>query len=78
MTECASCHATDGGTSNIRTSVFVFDGNVDKKEGIAAEIDSLHAALGEAILNYSGGVANAPVVYISSSYLYYFNDLNSN
>jgi len=77
-TECSTCHVTEGGLSSIRASIIDFDGDTDNKEGIAAEIETLHTALGEAIMDYSANTTKKPIVYGPGSYPYYFNDLNNN
>jgi len=76
--DCATCHVGEGGVANIRTSVMDFDGDTNNSEGIAAEIETLHSALGEAIMEYGSSVTKSPIIYAAGSYPYYFNDLNSN
>jgi hypothetical protein len=54
------------------------DGDGNTTEGVAAEIDTLHDALGNAIIAYSSSVIDKPVVYHPSAYPYFFVDGNNN
>lgn len=81
--ECTACH-TDVETAedlrNIRMngSLIDYDGDGDIEEGIAGEIETLQGLLYEAIQAYASEVLDAPIVYDSHAYPYFFNDLNAN
>ncbi len=76
---CANpfCH---GGAApeNIRKDPRDFDGDGFATEGLAKEIESLGDVLYGAIQDYAANVANAPIVYDSHAYPYFFNDSNTN
>ena len=72
-TGCGTCH-TEGKLAAIRESVVDHDGNGNTREGIAAEIASLHAALGRAIGAYARGVAGVAIVYAKDTHPYFFAD----
>ena len=74
--QCVACHKGAETVRAIRTTPADIDGDGDVKEGISAEISTLHEKLGEAIRLYATDVAGAPVVYDSHAYPYFFNDLN--
>ncbi|MBS1253842.1 MAG: C-type polyheme cytochrome OmcB [Anaerolineales bacterium] len=79
---CTGCHPSvensEEGLQAIRMTDTDFDGDGDTDEGIAAEVDTLRAALYAAIQAYAGEVVESPVVYDAHSYPYYFNDTNAN
>lgn len=75
---CATCHNGSKPLEDIRMSMVDFDGDGNKSERIAFEIETLHAALNTAIMQYSKEVADSPIVYIAGRYPYFFNDLNAN
>ena len=75
--ECVACHGTDA-PMTIRTTKTDFDGDGDTTEGIAAEIDSMHAILGDAIGAYASEVAGTAIVYAEGQYPYFFVDSNAN
>jgi len=74
--QCVACHKGAETVRAIRITPTDIDGDGDVKEGISAEISTLHEKLGEAIRVYSKDVTGAPVVYDSHAYPYFFNDLN--
>ncbi|WP_245307852.1 polyheme membrane-associated cytochrome C [Hoeflea sp. IMCC20628] len=76
--QCVACHKGAETVRDIRITPADIDGDGDVKEGIRAEISTLHEKLGEAILLYAADVTGAPVVYDSHAYPYFFNDLNGN
>lgn len=83
VAECADCHEgvdEDDAESlkNIRVSETDFDGDGDVEEGLYGEIDTMRSMLYEAIKAYSADTVGAPIVYDSSAYPYFFNDLNGN
>ena len=81
VTECAACHAgveTVEDLQNIRTSTVDYDGDGDTEEGVYAEIDTLRAALYEAIQAYAATTAGTPIVYDPAAYPYFFIDTNAN
>lgn len=79
---CTACHPSvansEEGLPTIRMSPTDFDGDDDTDEGIAGEIDTLHAALYAAIQDYATNVAGTPIVYDAHSYPYFFVDTNGN
>lgn len=78
ITQCATCHAGNDELSSIRISNTDFDGDGNKQEGIAAEIDALHEILGAAILEYGSQIVKAPIGYKVGQYPYFFYDKNAN
>jgi len=74
---CVSCHKVDI-LAAIRTSTIDFDGNGNTTEGVAAEINTLHAALEKAIQAYANEVVDKPIIYAPGVYPYFFNDDNAN
>jgi len=74
---CVSCHKVDA-LSDIRTSQVDYDGDGDLTEGISGEIQSLHQTLGTAIYAYAAEVTDAPIIYATGAYPYFFNDTNGN
>ena len=74
---CATCHKDMTEYEAIRTTAIDVDGDGDVTEGIGAEIMALHERLGEAIRLYAAQVVQAPVVYDSHAYPYFFADTDS-
>jgi hypothetical protein len=76
---CATpfCHGTKS-VKNIRKDARDFDGDGNKTEGIAREIETLQAKLLAAIQDYAANVAKAPIVYSASTNPYFFADTNGN
>jgi hypothetical protein len=74
---CKLCH---GGKDmkSIRQSRLDFDGDGDTREGVAGEIETLHRALGRAIIAYAAKVAGRPIIYDSHHHPYFFDDKNAN
>jgi len=75
---CATCHIGKEQLIDIRMSAMDFDGDGNRGEGVAFEIETLHTALNTAIMQYSKEISEAPVVYVAGRYPYFFNDLNDN
>lgn len=79
VSTCTECHtevmAEDKQSLRlIRTSKMDFDGNGDAKEGVYAEINTLHARLLDAIKGYGKQVAGTPIAYHEKAYPYFFQD----
>jgi len=77
--ECATCHedvASVEDLHNVRMagSLRDYDGDGDTEEGIFYEVQGLHEALYQAIQAYASSVLEAPIVYDSESYPYFFVD----
>ncbi len=77
LDSCTSCHTNADSFTAIRISPVDFDGDGDTAEGIADPIKTLHARLGDAIRLYATEVTNAPVVYATDAYPYFFIDTNA-
>jgi hypothetical protein len=75
---CTICHSGIDDVHDIRISEGDFDGDGDAEEGIADEIATVRDALYVAIQAYAAEVAEAPVVYDSHAYPYFFADTNAN
>ncbi len=73
----AFCHGTKS-VKSIRKDVRDFDGDGNKTEGLAREIETLQAKLLAAIQDYAANVAKAPIVYSASTNPYFFADANGN
>lgn len=79
---CTECH-TDADSkadwAGIRSdeTIVDFDGN-GELAGIKVEVEALHELLYDTMLSYAIEVLEAPVVYDSSAYPYFFNDKNAN
>lgn len=78
---CAACHegvesAEDLG--NVRMGGPDYDGDGDRREGIAGEVETLHEALYAAIRDYAREVAGSPIAYDAHSHPYFFIDGNGN
>ncbi len=74
---CSGCHPsveTYADLETIRRSDGDFDGDGDDSEGIAGEIATMREALYEAIQTYAADRLNAPIVYDSHAYPYFFAD----
>lgn len=77
---CSPCHAnvvTERDLRNVRQSKVDYDGDGDVKEGIAAEIASLHALLYSALRDYASMVLGTPIVYDEQAFPYFFIDTNN-
>jgi hypothetical protein len=74
---CSTCHTGIEEPEEIRESDTDFDGDGDVEEGIAGEIATLHEAL-NAAMQAKASAAEAPIVYDSHAYPYFFNDTNGN
>jgi hypothetical protein len=55
-----------------------YDGNGDLEEPLAAEVESLHAALLAGIQTYAADVIGTPIVYAPANYPYWYIDANGN
>ena len=76
--QCVACHKGAETVRDIRITPADIDGDGDVKEGIRAEISTLHEKLGAAILLYAAETTGKPVAYDAHAYPYFFNDLNEN
>lgn len=82
LNECAGCHtnvASDEDVRDIRMagSLVDYDGDGDISEGVAFEIEGLQEMLYAAIQAYADEVLDAPIVYESHTYPYFFLDTNA-
>jgi hypothetical protein len=76
---CGECHTFDGvDVKNIRVTTTDFDGDGNATEGIAFEIEHIHADLYAAIQNYAKNVVGRPIVFDPTTHPYFFTDTNSN
>ncbi|MDX1599972.1 MAG: cytochrome c3 family protein [Anaerolineales bacterium] len=74
---CSACHGeveTYTDLQEIRMSTVDFDGDGDSSEGLAGEIQTMQETLYAAIQDYASTTLNAPIVYDSHSYPYFFAD----
>lgn len=74
---CSACHTnveTYDDLHEIRMSTVDFDGDGDASEGLAGEVETMRDALYVALQAYAADRLNAPVVYDSHSYPYFFAD----
>lgn len=79
--QCGVCHegvATEADLASIRVSDVDYDGDGDAEEGLAEEIDTMIEKLYAAIQAYAADRLDAPIVYDSHSYPYFFADTNGN
>jgi hypothetical protein len=79
--ECADCHAgvsSPEDLQNIRVSEVDYDGDGDVTEGIYGEVDTIRAALYDAMVAYSTDVVGVPIYYDAHRYPYFFADANGN
>ena len=75
---CATCHpgvATVADLHDVRMpgSLEDYDGDGDVTEGIAAEVEALHALLLTTIQAYANDVLGTPIVYNPASHPYWFD-----
>ncbi len=78
LEKCTTCHAGIEGPGDIRITPTDLDGDADAKEPIKAEIEGLTEKLYAAMQLYAKQVAEAPIVYDSHAYPYFFDDANGN
>lgn len=79
--ECADCHegvSTPEDLKTIRVSEVDFDGDGDVTEGLYGEVDTIRAALYDALVAYSTDVVGTPILYDAHRYPYFFADVNGN
>ena len=79
--QCGVCHegvATEEDLDTIRISTVDFDGDGDAEEGLAEEVDTMLEKLYASIQAYAADRLDAPIVYDSHSYPYFFADSNAN
>ncbi len=81
--ECKTCHTnvkTKDDLKNVRMSgsLHDFNGNGDVKEGMAAELDGVRAALLKAIQAYGKDVSKQAIAYDAATYPYFLADKNGN
>ncbi|TVR18953.1 MAG: polyheme membrane-associated cytochrome C [Anaerolineaceae bacterium] len=77
--QCSTCHSnvvTYEDLRDIRDDRTDYDGDGDTRKGIALEIDTFHDILYEAIRTYADEVLDAPIVYSSQRFPYFFNDVS--
>jgi hypothetical protein len=77
VAQCGVCHegvATEEDLAGIRVSETDFDGDGDAEEGLAGELDTMREKLYAAIQAYAADRLDAPIVYDSHSYPYFFAD----
>lgn len=55
-----------------------YDGDGDMEEPIRAEIETLHTDVFNLLFTYTSDTLEAPMVYVTDRYPYFFNDLNGN
>lgn len=80
---CATCHLDVEVEEDLRFirmegSGWDYDGDGDRREGIAEEIETLQEMLYEAIQIYADEVVDTPIVYDEHSHPYFFVDTNAN
>lgn len=77
---CAVCHkeAQGGRLANIRMFKADFDGDGSDTEGLAQEIEGLHAQLLAQMQAYAKETAGKPITHDSHNYPYFFTDVNGN
>ncbi len=76
--KCATCHAGVTDMAAIRMTAEDYDGDGDKTESVAAEIDGLREALYAQIKAYAKSKGIDSIVYSPAAYPYFFIDANSN
>ncbi len=74
----AYCHGAAKIPQNIRKTPKDFDGDGDKTEGLAREIETLGETLLDAMAGYAKTVVGKPIAYDAHAYPYFFNDNNEN
>jgi hypothetical protein len=80
---CTTCHqdlrsASDLVNIRMAGSLVDYDGDGDMDEGVYYEIEGMREMLYDLMYTYSADTAGSPIVYDSSAYPYFFNDLNGN
>ena len=76
---CSECHNFDGvDVRNIRVNTTDFDGNGNTAEGVAYEIEHIHAKLYVAIQAYARDVVGVPIAFDPNTHPYFFTDTNGN
>ena len=80
--DCENCHQDVEATEDLFAirgpDQPDYDGDGDVEEGISGEIATLHEALYAALQTYAAETNEAPIVYASASYPYFFADTNAN
>ena len=77
LDSCTACHQGVTSFKDIRLSPMDFDGDGVTTNGIAAPIAALHARLEQAIQLYGEQITDAPIVYSSHAFPYFFADTNN-
>lgn len=72
--KCATCHADVTDMAAIRMTAEDYDGDGDKAESVAAEIDGLREALYAQIVAYAKAKGIDGITYNSAAYPYWFAD----
>jgi hypothetical protein len=80
--ECSNCHegvAVLEDLRSIRAGEVDYDGDGDLTEGIAGELETMHAALLAAMQAYANATEGVePIIYSPVSYPYFFIDVDNN
>jgi hypothetical protein len=74
---CSACHTNVESYEDlhaIRISTVDYDGDGDTSEGLAGEVDTMREVLYGALQTYAADRLDAPVVYDSHTYPYFFAD----
>jgi hypothetical protein len=79
--QCAECHEGVAAKEDLKKvrmngSLADYDGDGDRTEGVAEELDGVRALLLTAIQSYASEVAGATIGYNAAAYPYFFNDTN--
>jgi hypothetical protein len=74
----AYCHGAAGKPQNIRKTQKDFDGDGNRTEGLAGEIETLAQALLDAMTAYAKDVVGKPIAYDSHAHPYFYSDDNGN
>lgn len=78
---CVRCHGTvtdRASLLSIRLTQTDFDGDGNKSEGIAGEIETMQDRLLKVMQAYAKKVTGKPIAYETHTYPYFFNDTNGN
>ena len=76
---CSPCHSNvveAADLVDVRQSTLDHDGDGDVQEGIASELEALHARLYEAIREYARSIVGLPIAHHPDSFPYFFADQN--
>jgi hypothetical protein len=74
---CQTCHQTnDPRQIRMPNNTIDYDGDGDAQEGLYYEIQTMKEVLYAAIQDYAANTLQSPIVYSSTTFPYYFNDLD--